>query len=61
MTVFLLSLLSKSILLYLAEFFFVYSVILYRLEFVQASKYSIYLFDKVTAIYAQKSVTQLEK
>lgn len=61
MAIFLLSLLSKSVLLYLAEFFFVYSVILYRLEFVQASKYSMYLFDKVTAVYAQKSVTPAHK
>ncbi len=57
MLTFTLLLLPKAVLLYIAEFFFVYSVIFHRMDIPFASYMSLEAFNAVSEIYAQKTVT----
>lgn len=41
-------------LVYLSKFFFVYSVIFYRMELHEASRYSYQIFEEVSDVYAKK-------
>ncbi len=54
----LLALLPQSALLYIANFFFIYSIIFSRAEHQFLAGFSMSIFDTVTDIYAEKSLTQ---